>query len=176
MKSRKVSLTTPKSTLRVGCWNVRTMYQVGKTANIMREFRRYGLCILGLSEIRWTGFGEVRTNTGEVILYSGSEGEHHRGVGLVLTRAARSALLRWNPVNERIISARFDSRFAKMTVIQIYAPTNDAEDSVKDNFYEQLQKEIEAIPRHDITIIMGDANAKVGASRDGWESVMGKKE
>ena len=33
--------------------------------------------------MRWTGFGELKTTTGETILYSGAEAEHHRGVGLV---------------------------------------------------------------------------------------------
>ena len=41
--------------MRVGCWNVRTMYTVGKAAQIAREMERYRLDLLGLSEIRWTG-------------------------------------------------------------------------------------------------------------------------
>ena len=88
------SLTSPKSTLTVGCWNVRTLFQVGKTANVVNEFRKYRLDILGLSEMRWTGFGELKTSTGECILYSGSEEEHQRGVGLVLKKEARTTLLR----------------------------------------------------------------------------------
>ena len=173
--SHKPSLTTPKDMLKIGCWNVRTMYQVGKTANIMKEFRKYNLNIMGISEMRWTGFGELRTATGETILYSGAEEEHHRGVGIVLNRTGRSSLLKWNPVSDRIISARFFSRFVKLTVIQIYSPTNDADETEKDTFYEQLQKEIETVPQHDILVVMGDANAKVGNSNDGWERIMGKE-
>ena len=169
------SLTLPKSTLRVGCWNVRTLFQVGKTANVVNEFRKYRLDILGLSEMRWTGFGELKTSTGECILYSGSEEEHQRGVGLVLKKEARTTLLRWSPVSDRIMSARFNSRYARLTVILIYAPTNDAEEGVKDEFYEQLQKEVERTPRHDVLIIMGDANAKVGKDNEGWERVMGRQ-
>ena len=96
------------------------------------NFRNYNLDILGLSEVRWTGFGELKIATGESILYSGAEEEHHRGVGLILRREVRRTLLKWNPVNERIMSARFNSRFAKLTVIQVYAPTNDAEDASKE--------------------------------------------
>ena len=66
------------------------------------------------------------------------------------------ALLRWNMVSDRIMSARFNTRFAKL-----YAPNNEAEESVKDKFYEQLQREVERTPRHDVVIIMGDVNAKV---------------
>ena len=45
------SLATPKHTLRVGAWNVRTMYETGKTAQVFKEMERYRLNILGLSEI-----------------------------------------------------------------------------------------------------------------------------
>ena len=171
---RGASLLTPKATLRLGCWNVRTLYQIGKTANVTREFRKYNMDILGLSEVRWTGFGVLRTATGESILYSGAEEEHHRGVGLILNREVRRTLLKWNLVNERIMSARFNSRFAKLAIIQVYAPTNDAEDESKEEFYEQLQREVVATPRHDILIVMGDLNAKIGQDNEGWEKVMGQ--
>ena len=88
---------TPKSTLRVGCLNIRTLFQVGKTVNVMKEFRKYR------QGMRWTGFGKMRTNTGEYILYSGSEEDYQRGVGLVLKKEARMALLRWNPLSGRIM-------------------------------------------------------------------------
>ena len=88
---------TPKSTLRVGCLNIRTLLQVGK------EFRKYRLDILGLSKMRWSGFGKLRTSTGEYIPYSGSEEDYQRGEGLVLKKEARMALLRWNPLSGRIM-------------------------------------------------------------------------
>ena len=83
-------------------------------------------------------------------------------------------MLKWNPVNERIRSARFNSRFAKLTIIQVYAPTNDAEDESKEEFYEQLQREVKATPRYDVLIVMGDLNAKIGQDNEGWEKVMGE--
>ena len=174
IKSPGASLLTRKATLRLGCWNVRTLYQIGKTANVTWEFRKYNLDLLGLSEVRWTGFGELKTATGESILYSGAEEEHHRGVGLILKKEVRRTLLKWNPVNGRIMSAHFNSRFAKLTIIQVYAPTNDAEDESKEEFYEQLQREVEATPRHDVLIVMGDLNAKIGQDNEGWEKVMGE--
>ena len=134
--------------------NIRTLLQVGK------EFRKYRLDILGLSKMRWSGFGKLRTSTGEYIPYSGSEEDYQRGEGLVLKKEARMALLRWNPLSGRIMNARFNSRFAKLTLIMIYAPTNGAEERIADEFYEQLQKELEREHRHHGWMIMRDANAE----------------
>ena len=46
-----------------------------------------------------------------------------------------------------------------MSIIQGYAPTNDGDVENKNIFYEQLQAELEEIPRHDVIIVMGDMNA-----------------
>ena len=50
----------------------------------------------------------------------------------------------------------------------------DAEDEVKDNFYEQLQTATENVHKHDMVVITGDMNAKVGANNEGNERIMGK--
>ena len=60
--------------------------------------------------------------------------------------------------------ARLRGRHTIITQIQCYPPTNDSEDTDKDAFYQQLQAEIDAVPRNDLTIVMGDLNAKVGSN------------
>ena len=47
---------------------MQTLYQIGRTVDVTREFRNYNLDTLGLREVRWTGFGELKTATGESIL------------------------------------------------------------------------------------------------------------
>ena len=65
-------------------------------------------------------------------------------------------------MSERIIRARFNSRWQQVTVIQ-YAPTNEVPtEEAKDAFYEQLQMVVGQVPCRDVKIIMGDVNAKVG--------------
>ena len=63
----KDSLVNSKVTGRIGTWNVRTMYFIGKTAqvHVVNEIHRYNLDILGISECRWTCSGKIRTSTGE---------------------------------------------------------------------------------------------------------------
>ena len=62
----------------------------------------------------------------------------------------------------------------KTTVIQIYAPTEDSSDEDKDDFYELLHTAINTIPKHDIKLIIGDFDAKVGEDNMGRKEVMGK--
>ncbi|VDP29600.1 unnamed protein product [Schistosoma curassoni] len=61
-----------------------------------------------------------------------------------------------------------------MNIIKCYAPTNDSNDDIKDHFYERLQPIIEKCPRNDLTILMGDLNAKVGMDNNGCEDDMGQ--
>jgi len=156
-------LATHKSIMKIGTWNVRTMYRIGKTAVVAREMRKYDINVLGISECRWAGFGQMRVQTGETLLYSGRDDDAHlSGVAMFLSRKAASCLISWSPVNDRIITARFNSRYIRTSIVQVYAPTNDAEEEEKDVLYEQVQKVLDKIPKHDIVILMGDWN--------GWRS------
>ncbi|VDP44631.1 unnamed protein product [Schistosoma margrebowiei] len=61
-----------------------------------------------------------------------------------------------------------------MNVIRRYAPTNDYNEDFKDRLYDTLQSIIEMCPTKDLTILMGDFNAKVGADNTGYEDIMGQ--
>ena len=57
----------------IGTWNVRTMYETGKSRLIAAEMKKYKINILGICESRWTGSGQVKLSKGEQLLYSGHE-------------------------------------------------------------------------------------------------------
>ena len=136
------SLLQLKSKIRIGCWNVRTLYPAGKLAQLAKEMRRYKLSIIGVCESRWNTFGKVTISSGETYLYSGNEREedaHTNGVGLLLSKDAAKSLIEWEPVSERIITARFTSKGRNITIIHCYAPTNSAEFEEKETFYQHLQ-------------------------------------
>ena len=108
----KDSLANPKVIRRIGTWNVRTMYSIGKTAQVVNEMNRYNLGILGISECRWTGSGKIRTSTGDYIV--GRHDKHHSsGTAIIMTKEAAKKLEEWTPISERIITARFWSRHIK---------------------------------------------------------------
>lgn len=173
--NRRNSLLGPKEHLKIGAWNVRTMYECGKTAQVVKEMQSYKIDILCVSECRWTDCGSVVTSSGETIIYSGrKDNKHQQGVAIIMNKKAKRALIEWSPIDERLISARFHSKYAKMTIIQCYAPTNDADDDIKTTFYEKLQSIVSKTPRHDILIVLGDMNAKVGDDNRERERIMGK--
>ena len=91
----------------------------------------------------------------------------------MMSQATQKSLIEWTPVSSRIITARFYSHFKSITIIQVYAPTNESTDDEKDDFYDQLQATFDTCNRHDIVIVMGDLNAKVGEDNRDMEGVMG---
>ena len=63
--------------------------------------------------------------------------------------------------NSRMISVQFQGKPFNITVIQVYAPTSNAEEAEVEQFYEDLQDHLELIPKKDVLFIIGDWNAKV---------------
>ena len=68
-------------------------------------------------------------------------------------------------MQKRIITARFQTRYVKVTLIQAHTPTMEADDNKEDNFYKILQNVIDEIPPHDIKLLMWDFNAQIDKSR-----------
>ena len=62
-----------------------------------------------------------------------------------------------------MISVRFQGKPFNITVIQVYAPTSNAEEAEVERFYEHLQDLLELTPKKDVLFIIGDCNAKVGS-------------
>ena len=62
-----------------------------------------------------------------------------------------------------MISGRFEGKPFNITVIQVYAPTSNAEEAEVEWFYEDLQDLLELTPQKDVFFIIGDWNAKVGS-------------
>ena len=66
-----------------------------------------------------------------------------------------------NLKNDRMISVHFQGKQFDITVIQVYAPTSNAEEAEVEWFYEDLQDHLELTPKKDVLFILGDRNAKV---------------
>ena len=109
------------------------------------------------------------------MLYSGREDDqHHEGVAVIPRKGMEKSLLVWKPVSSRLMRARLRGRHTNITLVKCYTPTNDREDTDKDAFYQQLQAEVDTVPHHDLTIVMGDLNAKVSNDNTYCDRAMGK--
>ena len=62
-----------------------------------------------------------------------------------------------------MISVHFQGKQFNITVIQVYAPTSNAEEAEAERFYEHLQDLLELTPKEDVLFIIGHRNAKVGS-------------
>ena len=161
-----------KHPLNIATWNVRTLFDDGKLETAIKEMNRYKLDIIGLCETRWTKHGEEKRD-GASLIYSGKDSLHSHGVGLLMNKTSRRSLLTWEAISERIMTARFQGTHTKMTVIQVYAPINNATDACKEDFYNTLQAIVDKTPRHDLILLMGDFNAKISKDRNGQENAIG---
>jgi len=96
----------------------------------------------------------MKLSSGETVLHSGRDDDQHmQGVAIMMTPEATKVQIDWSPINERMIKARFYFKLIKLTMIHAYAPTNDADDVTKEDFYGKLQEVAEQVHKHDMLII-----------------------
>ena len=166
-------ISTQKVT--IGTWNVRTLHACGKVKELEHELEHYQWDIIGLAEMRWTGFGEMTTEDGHKIWHSGEESRHVHGVGFIVRKEVAGCILSCTPVSSRIITIRVSAKPKNITIIQVYAPTSDHDDQEVEEFYEQVENAIKKVPKKDITIIQGGFNAKVGPDAyEDWQGTIGQ--
>ena len=100
----------------------------GKLEVVKQEMARVNVDILGISELRWTGMGEFNLDD-YYIYYYGQESLRRNGVANMVNKRVRNAVLACNLKNDRMISVRFQGKPFNITVIQVYAPTSNAEEA-----------------------------------------------
>ena len=104
---------------------------------------RVNVDILGISKLKWTGMGEFNSDD-HYIYYCGQESLRRNGVAIMVNKRVRNAVLGFNLKNDRMISVRLQGKPFNITVIQVYAPTSNAEEV--EWFYEDLQDLLELTP------------------------------
>ena len=81
----------------------------------------------------------------------------------MVNRRVRNAVLGCNLKNDRMMSVHLQGKPFNITVIQVYAPTSNAEEAEVEWFYEDLQDLLELTATKDVLFMIGDRNAKVGS-------------
>ena len=95
----------------------------------------------------------------------------------ILKQTKKKTLIEWKPIGAKIITAKFNSRFnsryTKLTIISSYTPIENADKVDKEAFYDNLQEAIQRVPVHDMLLVIGDLDARVGNDNAHRESNMG---
>ena len=117
----------------------------GKLEVVKQEMARVNVDFLEISELKWTGMGEF--NSDDHYIYYCGQGSHRRNrVAIMVNKRVQNAVLRCNLKNERMISVCFQGKPFNITVIQVYPPTSNAEETEVEQFYEDLQDLLELTP------------------------------
>ena len=131
----------------------------GKLEVVRQEMARLNIDILGISELKRTGMAEFNSDD-HYIYHCRQETLRRNGVPIMVNKRVWNAVLGYNLKNDRMISVRLQGKPSNIMVIQVYAPTSNAEEAEVERFYEDLQDLLELTPKKDVLFIIGDWNAK----------------
>ena len=118
----------------------------GKLEVVKQEMARVNVDILGISELKWTGMYEFNSDD-HYIYYFRQESLRRSGVAIMVNKSVRNAILGCNLKNNRMISVHLQGKPFNITVIQVYAPTSNAEEAEVEWFFEDLQDLLELTPK-----------------------------
>lgn len=149
---------------KIGTWNVRSLHQAGKLQNVIKEMKEYEIDILGISEVRWTDSGCVKSGD-HTMWYSGGS-NHKNGVGIILHNKIAKMVEGYIALSDRIIITKLNTKPFKINIMQVYAPTTDTSDEEIEIFYEEIEEALSTTKSQEINIILGDFNAKVGKGKE----------
>jgi len=128
------------------------------------ELRHFRCNITAIQETRWIGDCVMDVNGFRVFL-SSNKRQRTRGTGFIVDPKWNDRVIDWNPVSDRVCVIRIKGRFFNLSLINVYAPTNDRPEDEKDSFYSLLERTYDQCPRNDIKIVLGDLNAQVGREK-----------
>ena len=110
----------------------------GKLEVVKQEMARVNADILGISKLKWTGMGEFNSDD-HYIYYCRQESLRRNEVAIIVNKRVQNAILGCNLKNNRMISVHLQGKPFNIIVIQVHAPTTNAEEAVVEWFYEDLQ-------------------------------------
>ena len=104
---------------------------------VKKDMARVNVEILGISELKWTGMGEFNSDD-HYIYYCGQESLRRNEVAIMVNKRLWNAVLGRNLKNNKMISVHLQGKPFNIMVIQLYAPTSNAEEAEVERFYEDL--------------------------------------
>ena len=167
----RIAKRRKKNKLRIATWNVRSLKQNGKLENVIQEMERMEIDVMGVSETfykedmkRRVGLPDSQSNY--ILINAGSD-DNRKGVAFIYKGKLEKNYESHQYISNRIILLKMNTKPRKTTFIQVYAPTEDADNITKQEFYEDLRNTVRHNWKHgERLVVKGDFNSKVGKERE----------
>jgi hypothetical protein len=120
-----------RHSFKIGTWNVRALNQGRKLENLKKEMQKNAVSVLGVSEVRWKGQGEIRSGD-YTVFYSGGD-RAERGVAIVVHKSVVKSVDKKSVYSDRIIAVKLKAEPVSILIVQVYMPTSEYEDDEWNN-------------------------------------------
>jgi exonuclease III len=142
----------------VECQNFESRRQIGKCE---KEMQKNAVSVLGVSEVRLKGQGEIKSGD-YTVYYSGGE-RAEKSVAIVMHKSVVRSVVKKIVYNDRIIAIKLQAEPINVLMIQMYMPTSEHEDDEVEELYGVIEEILEEDGKGNTnTIIKGDWNSVVG--------------
>jgi hypothetical protein len=132
--------------MRLGMWNVRSLYSAGSLVTISKELSKCKLDLVGVQEVRWEGVGTEQA--GEYTFFYGKGNENYElGTGFFVHKRIISAVNWIEVFSGRMSYIILRGHWCHIIVLNVHAPTEDKTDDVKGSFCEELELEYDKFPK-----------------------------
>ena len=144
----------------IGTWNVQGISN--KLGEVMREINHFKQDIIVLTETKKKGSG-IEIQNAYLHLYSGiaKDKRAKRGVSVLIKKKYKKNISSWEAIDENMILVNLNLFGKKITILGVYAISEDEPVAKKDEFYNKLNRTIDEIGNNREIIMMGDFNARI---------------
>jgi exonuclease III len=150
--------------MNIGTWNLLTLLKPGKMQELAEQIKRIKLDV-AIQEIRWSGTGLIQRKDFSFYYSGANNNTGQTGTGFLIQKNMQKFIISFMPYNERLCKLRLKGKFNNISLIGVYAPTEDKMDEIKEQFYEDLQKVVDNTPKSHTIIILGDLKRKTGGTK-----------
>ena len=119
----------------------------GKLEVVKQEMTRVNVDILGISKLKWTRMGKFNS-ADHHICYGGQESLRRNGVAIIVNKSLKCSTWMQSQKQQNDLCFHFQGKPLNSTVIQVYAPTSNAEEVEVEQFYEDPQGLLELTPQN----------------------------